>query len=199
MLVVLALGALGATTTASRADPFNAEGYRTAPYRAPTPLETRDATTVHFAEDVRRLLADADVVAVNVSPITLGPRQADGTRPWLVRPDRPLHHIPGSVWLPNVGLAELDPVLSRYFADNLARLGAGSTRRGFLFYCQADCWMSWNAVRRASRELGYRNVYWYPFGIDGWREAGFPVEVAYPVPVPTETPSVPPTLPGTRK
>ncbi len=181
---------------APASEPFTGDGYRTAPYRAPTPLEINEATTLHFAQDVRRLLENGAAVGINVSPITLGPRLDDGTRPWLVRPDRPLRHIPGTVWLPNVGLAELDGLLFRYFESNLRRLSDGNTERGFLFYCQADCWMSWNAVRRASRELGYRNIYWYPFGIDGWREAGYPVEVAHPVPVPADVTSM--ALPPSR-
>jgi hypothetical protein len=32
--------------------------------------------------------------------------------------------------------------------------------------------LSWNAVKRAIR-YGYRKVYWFADGIEGWRAAGF--------------------------
>ena len=42
--------------------------------------------------------------------------------------------------------------------------------------------MSWNTVKRVHEELGYQNIYWYPYGIDGWTEDGLPLESATPVP-----------------
>ncbi len=67
--------------------------------------------------------------------------------------------------------------------------GAGSTRlwparaRPLVFYCLKDCWMSWNAAKRAL-ELGYKNVDWYPEGSDGWAAAGLPLEKRTPEPRP---------------
>jgi PQQ-dependent catabolism-associated CXXCW motif protein len=37
-----------------------------------------------------------------------------------------------------------------------------------------DCWMSWNAARRAVA-LGYSAVNWYPLGADGWANSGLPL------------------------
>ena len=42
--------------------------------------------------------------------------------------------------------------------------------------------MSWNSVIRAHEELGYENIYWYPYGIDGWKEQNLELETAVPVP-----------------
>ena len=39
-----------------------------------------------------------------------------------------------------------------------------------VIYCQADCWMSWNAAKQAL-SYGYTNVAWYPEGTDGWQRA----------------------------
>ena len=39
-----------------------------------------------------------------------------------------------------------------------------------VIYCLRDCWMSWNAAKRAMT-MGYRNVVWYPDGTDGWEDA----------------------------
>ena len=42
-----------------------------------------------------------------------------------------------------------------------------------VIYCQANCWMSWNAAKRAL-SYGYPNVAWYPEGTDGWQRADLP-------------------------
>ena len=99
---------------------------------------------------------------------------------WLV--SRPRRNIPGSLWLANVGYGALTPKLERYFRDNLDAATQGHRDRAVIFYCLADCWMSWNAARRAVR-WGYRNVYWYRDGTDGWSDAGLPTAVAEPVPL----------------
>jgi PQQ-dependent catabolism-associated CXXCW motif protein len=46
-------------------------------------------------------------------------------------------------------------------------------------YCLKDCWMSWNAAKRALA-MGYTNVAWYPDGTDGWASADLPLEQATP-------------------
>ncbi len=48
-----------------------------------------------------------------------------------------------------------------------------------ILYCLANCWMSWNAAKRAL-SLGYSNVAWYREGTDGWSGAGLPLEEATP-------------------
>jgi PQQ-dependent catabolism-associated CXXCW motif protein len=50
-----------------------------------------------------------------------------------------------------------------------------------VIYCLADCWMSWNAVKRAA-SYGYTKLYWYRDGTDGWSDAGLPVEPAREIP-----------------
>ena len=50
-----------------------------------------------------------------------------------------------------------------------------------VFYCLANCWMSWNAAKRAA-SWGYTRVYWYRDGTDGWEAAGLPLAAAAPVP-----------------
>jgi PQQ-dependent catabolism-associated CXXCW motif protein len=81
-------------------------------------------------------------------------------------------HIPGSVWLPNVGLGVLPDDLMILFERELKRLTGGDRGRPVVFYCDADCWMSWNAAKRARHELGYGRVYWYPDGVESWAAAG---------------------------
>ena len=52
-------------------------------------------------------------------------------------------------------------------------------------YCLADCWMSWNAAKRALK-IGYSNVAWYRDGTDGWLAAGLPLQEATPEPRPEQ-------------
>jgi rhodanese-related sulfurtransferase len=44
--------------------------------------------------------------------------------------------------------------------------------------------MGYNAAKRAMRELGYSNVYWYPEGVQGWQSAGLELVEAEAVPMP---------------
>jgi len=48
-----------------------------------------------------------------------------------------------------------------------------------VLYCHQQCWLSWNGAKRAI-QYGYRNVYWFPEGIEGWRKAKLPTTVVQP-------------------
>jgi PQQ-dependent catabolism-associated CXXCW motif protein len=52
----------------------------------------------------------------------------------------------------------------------LACAPGGNNETLLVIYCQADCWMSWNAAKQAL-SYGYTNVAWYPEGTDGWQRA----------------------------
>lgn len=153
-------------------------GYRLSDYRAPTPPKLTGAVTVDTA--AARHLAETGA-ALPVYVLKLERSTLPG-RPWLAGTPPP--QIPGSVWLPNVGLGELGADYESYLRASLERLTGGRLDRGVMFYCLADCWMSWNAAKRAV-SLGYRPVYWYRDGMDGWAEAGLPSEPAPPVPLDT--------------
>ncbi|MGF1644020.1 MAG: rhodanese-like domain-containing protein [Thiotrichales bacterium] len=180
-----ALGILLLASLSALAEPprhLNAEGYRAAYYRAPTPANVPNGTTLTTAE-LRQLLATQSPVLVDVQAIAMRPELLDFAIDWL--PDVPRQSLPGSVWLPNVGYASLSPTLDAYFREQLARLTAGDRARAIVIFCVADCWMSWNAVQRA-HGYGYRNLYWYPDGTDGWREARLPLTEVQPVPLDRE-------------
>ncbi|WP_431855988.1 PQQ-dependent catabolism-associated CXXCW motif protein [Azospirillum sp.] len=149
-------------------------GYRLDGYRAPTPATLAGATTVDTAA-ARRLVEEGAALPVNVLKLERRP-----AGPWLLA--KPTPQIPGGVWLPNVGLGEPGPEIEAYMVHALERLTGGDRGRGLLFYCLADCWMSWNAAKRALF-LGYRRVYWYRDGLDGWEEAGLPTQDGGPLPL----------------
>ena len=97
---------------------------------------------------------------------------------WLPVPHR---DIPGSVWLPDVGHGVLSAKLEAYFRTNLDQLTKHQKDAAVVVYCLANCWMSWNAAKRAA-SWGYTRVYWYRDGTDGWGAATLPLAIAAPVP-----------------
>ena len=97
--------------------------------------------------------------------------------------DEPHTNLPGSLWLANTGDGQLAPQWQDYFAHHLQRASQGRKDRPLVFYCRSDCWLSWNAVKRAST-LGYIQLYWYRDGIDAWEQAGLPLTPAQPEPFP---------------
>jgi PQQ-dependent catabolism-associated CXXCW motif protein len=99
--------------------------------------------------------------------------------------DKPRANIPGSIWLPDTGYGELAPSMADYFSKGLDKATNGDRGRMLVLYCLADCWMSWNAAKRALA-LGYTNVVWYPDGTDGWFNALLPLQDSTPEPRPDE-------------
>jgi PQQ-dependent catabolism-associated CXXCW motif protein len=97
--------------------------------------------------------------------------------------DQPHANLPGSHWLANTGDGELNPQWQDYFARNLQKATDGRKDQSLVFYCRADCWLSWNAVKRASA-MGYKDLYWYRDGLDAWEAAQLPVEPSQPEPFP---------------
>lgn len=158
---------------------FNAEGYRDKHYRRPTP-ETAPAGQILSTDQLAAFIAEGDPVLIDVQAITVRPEIEEFGLSWL--PNSQRMHIEGSTWLPNVGYAELDERMTHFFRTNLELLSGGDLDRPLVFYCVVDCWMSWNAIRRADA-LGYRNLYWYPDGTDGWADAGRPLVPGDPVPL----------------
>ena len=153
-------------------------GYRIDRYRAPTPDTVPGATTISV-DDVRRLLKDERAVLVDAMPAEgAGPDPKTGA--WRLSKKR--EHIPGSIWLPDVGKGVLSPAMERYFRTNLDRITQGDQARALIIYCLADCWMGWNAAKRAAA-YGYTRIYWFPGGTDDWRDWEGTLEPAAPVPL----------------
>ena len=143
-------------------------GYRLDHYRAPVPATLKGATVVDTAA-LKDLVATRHPLLVDVLKRARKPPGRSPDQVW-IEPRR--MDLPGSAWLPNTGYGELAPEFRRYLADELARLSGGDRARPIVFYCETNCWMSWNAAKRALTELGYTNVYWYPEGVQGWQKAG---------------------------
>lgn len=175
--LALACVLLAGVVAAQGADVPEPEGYRTKEYRAPTPATLRGARVLTTAE-ARQLWESRNAVFVDVMPHAPRPANLPAGTIWR---ERPRSNIPGSVWLPDTGYGELAAVTEKYLRDNLARATAGDRAKLLVFYCLKDCWMSWNAAKRALA-MGYTDVAWYPEGTDGWAGADLPLQPATPVP-----------------
>lgn len=167
--------ALLATVSARGGDIAEPEGFRTEDYRAPTPPSLKGARVLTTSQ-AEALWKAGEAVFIDVMPRP--PRPAN-LPPGTIWRDRPRSNIPGSIWLPDTGYGALAAVTEAYLRDNLARATAGDRAKLLVFYCLKDCWMSWNAAKRALA-MGYANVAWYPDGTDGWAGADLPFEAATP-------------------
>jgi PQQ-dependent catabolism-associated CXXCW motif protein len=175
--VALTAGLLaGATET-----PPEPSGYRMDDYRAPIPATLQGATVLDTAQ-VRVLWDKRAAVFVDVLP---QPPRPAGLPAGTIWHPKPREDLPGSIWLPDTGYGALAPVMEGYFASNLQQATKGDRDRAVVFYCLAQCWMSWNAAKRAL-SLGYTHVAWYPAGTDGWAQSSLPLEPRQPRPRPEE-------------
>ena len=152
-------------------------GYRTEDYRAPTPAGLAGARVVS-TDEAERLWQDKAAIFVDVLP---RPPRPPNLPPGTIWRARPRHDIPGSIWLPDTGYGKLAPVTEDYLRQGAARVSLGNRAMLLVVYCQANCWMSWNAAKRIL-SYGYSNVAWYPDGTDGWERANLPMVEAQPEP-----------------
>ncbi|KAA0876399.1 rhodanese-like domain-containing protein [Nitrincola tapanii] len=144
---------------------FSAEGYRIGFYRSPTPEQAEGGQRIELDALQALLLERPDTTLIDVQPTTW----REGI---FIYPEG-RQTLPGSTWLPNVGWGESEEHWQEYFAKHLYRLSQGQRDHPIVIYCTADCWMSWNAVKRAAN-WGYTQLFWYSEGSDGWYEAGLP-------------------------
>jgi PQQ-dependent catabolism-associated CXXCW motif protein len=153
------------------------DGYRTDDYRSPVPKTLKGARVV-TAESAEPLWRDGSAVFIDVFPRAPKPPNLPAGTVWR----DPVHmSMKGANWLPNVGYGVLSPEFADYFMTRLARLTNGDTAKPVVFYCLRNCWMSWNAAKRAL-SWGYTSVLWFSEGTDAWQEAGNELERVEPVP-----------------
>jgi len=175
LALLAATAAFGAQAAAGVREPT---GFRLDDYRAPVPASGRrrpGGSYQGFARPAGSRQRPADRCAAGTA--ATGGMRPD--QPWL-----PVQHrdIPGSLWLPDVGRGALSASVENWFRNRLAQSTAQDKRRRIVFYCLSRCWMGWNAAKRAA-QYGYRRVYWYPDGSDGWEKAGLDLADAKPEPM----------------
>lgn len=173
---IVATLSLVAVTNAADGIP-EPEGYRTENYRAAVPATLKGARVV-TTEDAEAIWHAGSAVFIDVLPHAPKPPNLPPDTVWR---DKPRFNIPGSVWLPDTGYGALAVPTEDYLRTGLSRATRSDRTKLLVFYCQANCWMSWNAAKRAL-SIGYTNVAWYPEGTDGWQQADLPVEESRPQP-----------------
>jgi PQQ-dependent catabolism-associated CXXCW motif protein len=153
------------------------KGYRTHDYRTPVPKTLSGARVLSDGEGFK-IWSGKSAIFIDVYPHPPKPPDLPPDTLW-----RETMHfsIENAVWLPNVGYGVLSPNAEAYFKRNLTKLTGGDKGKELVFFCLRNCWMSWNAAKRAL-SYGYTHVDWYPDGSDGWQEFGGFVEKVKPLP-----------------
>ena len=177
LTALLALMFYAHAVNASGASVEQPDGYRMDFYDSEVPAALDGASTVNAVE-VRRLQETAGAVVIDVIPEQRHPEGLPENQIWL-----PVKHrgIPGAIWLPDTGYGALSEVTEIYFKRHLRAATGANKDHPLVFYCRADCWMSWNAAKRALG-YGYTNVHWFSEGTDGWMLESFEFEVLVPPP-----------------
>ena len=150
------------------------ESYRLDNYRAPVPDTVPGAAVLHIPAMQERV-APRDAVLIDVLP---APRRPPGMRsgmPWL-----PPRHpsLPSALWWPEIGRGALPEPVQARLQQRLRDVTRDDPGRLVVFFCLANCWMSWNAARRAG-EMGFHAA-WFPEGVDGWQASGLPTQDVLP-------------------
>ncbi len=155
------------------------DGYRTEGYRAPVPATLAGGKVLDGAA-AADLWRNKGAIFVDVLPQPVRPANLPAGTVWHPPVRKSLE---GATWLANVGYGVIPPPMDAYFRKGLEELTGGDPGKGLVFYCQRNCWMSWNAAKRAIA-YGYRNVMWYPDGTEGFEESSLPLVVVEPRPLP---------------
>lgn len=153
------------------------DGYRIDDYRAPVPSELSGGTVLSVIQ-AEAIWRAGTAGFVDVLPQAPKPPNLPAGTIWR---DKPRHSIPGAIWLPNTGYGQLADVTLDYFKRGLDVASQGDKAHPLVFFCLEECWMSYNAAKRAI-ELGYTSVSWLPDGTDGWTFMDLPTEQIKPMP-----------------
>jgi PQQ-dependent catabolism-associated CXXCW motif protein len=152
------------------------EGFWTGPINSAVPATIAGGKVIH-AQELAELLKQTKPIVIDVSNEPKRPAGMAPDAPWLPLPQQV---IPGGVWLPGVGVVDIAPETDALFRRHLSQATGGELDHPVVIYCHEHCWLSWNAAKRAI-SYGYRRVYWFPEGMEGWRAAGNTTVVAKPL------------------
>ncbi|MFK8079594.1 MAG: rhodanese-like domain-containing protein [Granulosicoccus sp.] len=153
------------------------EGYRLDRYDDVVPATLSGAVRVSALE-VAKLQSTADALIVDVIPEHRKPDDLPAGQLWF-----PVAHegVAGALWLPDVGYGALSEATEAYFKKHLLASTNGNLEHPVVFYCRSDCWMSWNAAKRAL-SFGYSQVYWFADGINDWQFENLETQRLEPAP-----------------
>ena len=151
--------------------------YRMEEYRKPVPATLKGAKVL-TGKDASALWTAGTAVFIDVYPYAPKPDNLPASTVWR----EPKHFtVENAHWLANTGYGVLSAETEAYFKTHLEKLSGGDKAKPLVFFCLRNCWMSWNASKRALT-YGYSNVNWFSEGTDAWQEIGQPVAEARPEP-----------------
>ena len=147
------------------------DGYRQTDYDAQVPDIVPGAVTVGD-KAVYALWHSGRVAFIDVMPNLARPVGLPADAVWH---GRSRHSVPGAIWLPDVGFGTLDEAAAAQFDAGLKAATGGDWDAPIVFLCRADCWMSWNASKRAVAR-GFTRVFWYRDGTTDWTFWDWPTQ-----------------------
>ena len=156
--------------------------YRMSDFRSPVPTTLKGAKVLTADEAADLWNSKGGAIFIDVYPQAPKPANLPAGTFWRDPSHRSLE---GAHWLPNVGYGALSPAIDEYFRTHLDILTGGKKDAPLVFFCLRNCWMSWNAAKRALA-YGYSDVAWYPEGTDGWARANLPLADSQPEPRPDD-------------
>lgn len=141
-------------------------GFRGEPYKAPVPATLAGAQVIDGPAAIA--LQGQGVPFIDAFPRIRRPEGLPADTIWR---EPPHDTIPGAIWLWDTGYEALAPAEQARLETGLADATGNDKAAPVVIFCRADCWMSWNAAKRAV-QMGYTAVSWFPQGTDGWLAAG---------------------------
>ena len=162
ILIFLLMPFAALPVVAADAPPGEPEGYRLDNYLSATPLTIEGRLALNTRE-AQQAWEGRGAIFVDV---LTAPRRPEGLPAGAVWAPQPRMDIPGSVWLPDVGRGTLSSEREAWVRSQLQRISGGDQAVALIFYCRANCWMSWNATKRALA-WGFTGAQWYRDGTDG--------------------------------
>ena len=160
-----AVAALLVATAPVLAEVPEPESYRGEPYRAPVPATLARARVIDAEKAID--LHSEGVPFVDVLPRVKKP---EGLPEGTIWRERVHDTIPGAVWLWDTGYENLSEAEQIRLTNGLEQVTDGDQSAPVVIFCRSDCWMSWNAAKRAVA-LGYSSVIWFPGGVEEWQAA----------------------------
>jgi thiosulfate/3-mercaptopyruvate sulfurtransferase len=143
--------------------------------KADYPEKVKEIIAINFARE----MMDGGYKAVNADDLK---KWTGGKKDILIVDTMPFEasykkqHIAGAVQI-EFPIPEMKVMDDAKKAELITILGPNKDRL-IVFYCGfTECTRSHNAAMWALK-LGYTNVYRFPGGIEGWSQAGYPVEAA---------------------
>ncbi|TWG97334.1 PQQ-dependent catabolism-associated CXXCW motif protein [Mesorhizobium sp. J18] len=138
-------------------------GLWTGPMVSDTPATLQGAKVIDVP-DLEKLMPQKPLL-IDVGPADPKPDGLPSSTIWM-----PTHRsIPGAVWFPGAGSADLPTEKVEALFQRIAELTKGDKSVPVVTFCRPRCWASWNIGKRLV-QAGYTSVHWLPAGVSGWQE-----------------------------